>query len=290
MKYELVKFVNDNLELEINISPKEETIWMNKEQIALLFNRDRTVISRHIKNLFNDGELIEKQVCAKNARTGPDGKNYLVDYYNLDVVIAVGYRVKSPNATVFRKWATNVLKEYLLRGYVIDEKRTLVTNENYINLINKVDSLEDRIRKIEDESIYFPKNLIIEENELFDAYIALSNIISSANQTIVLIDPYIDNKTLNVLKNKKDKVLVQTITSDKAKISEQDIKLFNTKYGGLSICFNNDYHDRYLIIDNLIFYHLGTSVNYLGNKFSQIDKIEDEDIKILLRKRIDEQK
>ena len=290
MKYELVKFVNDNLELEINVSPKEDTIWMNKEQIALLFDRDRTVISRHIKNLFNDGELIEKQVCAKNARTGPDGKNYLVDYYNLDVVIAVGYRVKSPNATVFRKWATKVLKEYLLRGYVIDKKRTLVTNENYINLINKVDSLEDRVRKIEDESIYFPKNLVIEQNEVFDAYIALSNIISTANQTIVLIDPYVDNKTLNVLKNKKDEVLVQVITSDKAKISEQDIKLFNTKYGGLSICFNNDYHDRYLIIDNLIFYHLGSSVNYMGNKFSQIDKIEDEDIKILLRKRIDEQK
>ena len=290
MKYELVKFVNDNLELEINVSPKEDTIWMNKEQIALLFDRDRTVISRHIKNLFNDGELIEKQVCAKNARTGPDGKNYLVDYYNLDVVIAVGYRAKSPNATVFRKWATNVLKEYLLRGYVIDKKRTLVTNENYINLINKVDSLEDRVRKIEDESIYFPKNLVIEQNEVFDAYIALSNIISTANQTIVLIDPYVDNKTLNVLKNKKDEVLVQVITSDKAKISEQDIKLFNTKYGGLSICFNNDYHDRYLIIDNLIFYHLGSSVNYMGNKFSQIDKIEDEDIKILLRKRIDEQK
>ena len=290
MKYEIVKFVNDNLELEINISPKEETIWMNKEQIALLFDRDRTVISRHIKNLYNDGELIEKQVCAKNARTGPDGKNYIVDYYNLDVVIAVGYRVKSPNATVFRKWATNVLKEYLLRGYVIDEKRTFVTNENYINLINKVDTLEDRVRKIENESIYFPKNLVIEKNEVFDAYIAISNIISSANQTIVLIDPYVDNKALNVLKNKKDKILVQAITSNKAKISKQDIKLFNTKYGGLSIYFNNDYHDRYLIIDNLVFYHLGSSVNYMGNKFSQIDKIEDEDIKILLRKRINEQK
>lgn len=290
MNYELVKFVNNNLELEISISPKEETVWMSKEQIACLFNRDRTVISRHIKNLFSDGELIEKQVCAKNARTGPDGKNYIVEYYNLDVIIAVGYRVKSPNATVFRKWATNVLKEYLLKGYVINEKRTLVTNENYINLINKVDSLEDRVRKIEDESIYFPKNLVIEKNEVFDAYIAISNIVSSANQTIVLIDPYVDNKTLNVLKNKKDEVLVQVITSGKAKVSEQDINIFNAKNGGLSVYINNDYHDRYLIIDDLVFYHLGSSVNYMGNKFSQIDKVEDEDIKILLRKRIYEQK
>lgn len=290
MNYELVKFVNDNLELEITISPKEETVWMSKEQIACLFDRDRTVISRHIKNLFSDGELIEKQVCAKNARTGPDGKSYMVDYYNLDVVIAVGYRVKSPNATVFRKWATNVLKEYLLKGYVINKKRTLVTNENYINLINKVDSLEDRVRKIEDESIYFPKNLVIEKNEVFDAYITLSNIISSANQTIILIDPYVDNKTLNVLKNKKDDVLVQVITSGKAKVSEQDINVFNTKNGGLSVSFNDDYHDRYLIIDDLVFYHLGSSVNYMGNKFSQIDKVEDDDIKMLLRKRINEQK
>ena len=290
MNYELIKFVNDNLELEITISPKEETVWMSKEQIACLFDRDRTVISRHIKNLFSDGELIEKQVCAKNARTGPDGKSYMVDYYNLDVVIAVGYRVKSPNATVFRKWATNVLKEYLLKGYVINKKRTLVTNENYINLINKVDSLEDRVRKIEDESIYFPKNLVIEKNEVFDAYITLSNIISSANQTIILIDPYVDNKTLNVLKNKKDDVLVQVITSGKAKVSEQDINVFNTKNGGLSVSFNDDYHDRYLIIDDLVFYHLGSSVNYMGNKFSQIDKVEDDDIKMLLRKRINEQK
>ena len=117
MNYELVKFVNDNLELEITISPKEETVWMSKEQIACLFDRDRTVISRHIKNLFSDGELIEKQVCAKNARTGPDGKSYMVDYYNLDVVIAVGYRVKSPNGyrlrTTYNSGSTFTARTYM---------------------------------------------------------------------------------------------------------------------------------------------------------------------------------
>ena len=127
MKYELVKFVNNNLELEVTVSPDEDTVWVTKEQISKLFDRDRTVISRHIKNLFADGELDEKQVSAKNAHTGPDGKTYLVDFYNLDVVIAVGYRVKSPNATIFRKWTARVLKEYLFKGYVINEKRTMVT-------------------------------------------------------------------------------------------------------------------------------------------------------------------
>ena len=287
MKYELVKFVNNNLELEVNVSPNEDTVWLSKEDMSLLFNRDRSVISRHIKNIFESNELEEKSNVHFLHIAHSDKP---VPYYSLDVVISVGYRVKSSNGIIFRKWANSVLKEYLLKGYVINKKRTLVTNENYINLVNKVDSLEDRVRRIEDESVYFPKNLVIEQNEVFDAYIALSNIISSANQTIVLIDPYVDNKTLNVLKNKKDKAFVQAITSDKAKISEQDIKLFNTRYGGLSVYFNNDYHDRYLIIDDLVFYHLGSSVNYIGNKFSQIDKIEDEDIKILLRKRIDEQK
>ena len=120
MKYEVVKFINNNLELEVNVSPDEDTIWLTKEQISELFDRDRTVISRHIKNLFADGELDEKQVSAKNAHTASDGKTYLVDFYNLDAVIAVGYRVQSPNASIFRRWATNTLKEYLLKGYVIN--------------------------------------------------------------------------------------------------------------------------------------------------------------------------
>ena len=290
MKYEVVKFVNNNLELEVNVSPDEDTVWVTKEQISRLFDRDRTVISRHIKNLFADGELDEKQVSAKNAHTGPDGKTYLVDFYNLDVVIAVGYRVKSPNATIFRKWAARVLKEYLFKGYVINEERTMVTNENYINLINRVDSLNNRLEKLENENLYFPKSILIEENKPFEALVIISDLISRAQKSIVLIDPYSDIKTLNVLKNKIDGVSISMFTSDKTKLSQSDIEMFNEKYGGLSLFINNSYHDRYLILDDFVFYHLGSSINYLGNKFAQIDKIEDEDVKELLRKRIDEQK
>ena len=290
MKYELVKFVNNGFELEVNVSPEEDTVWLNKEDISILFGRDRTVISRHIKNLFVDGELDEKRVSAKNAHTGPDGKTYLVDYYNLDVVIAVGYRVKSSNATIFRKWASNVLKEYLLKGYVINGNRTLVTDENYINLINKVEKIDNRLTNLENESLFFPKTIVIYENELFDSVAIISDIISRAKNSIVLIDPYVDIKTLNVLKNKDDSVSISLFTSDKNKLSQMDIDLFNDKYGGLSVFTDNKYHDRYLMVDDLIFYHLGSSINYLGNKFAQIDKIEDDDLKELLRKRINEQK
>ena len=289
MEYEVVKFINNNLELEVSVSPDQETVWLTKEQMSLLFDRDRTVISKHIKNIFKEGELDENISCAKNARQVGDQIHHTV-FYNLDVVISVGYRVKSTNGVLFRKWAADVLKEYLLKGYVINKKRTMVTNENYINLINRVDSLNNRLEKLENENLYFPKSILIEENKPFEALVIISDLISRAQKSIMLIDPYSDIKTLNVLKNKIDGVSISMFTSDKTKLSQADIEMFNEKYGGLSFSINNSYHDRYLIIDDLIFYHLGSSINYLGNKFAQIDKIEDEDLKDLLRKRINEQK
>ena len=404
MKYELVKFVNNNLELEVNVSPDEETVWLSLADLCVLFSRDKSVISRHIKNIFKDGELDEKQVVAKNATTGPDGKTYNItfynldviisiayrvksqignifkkwakdtlnrlnnsknesniivfnnndisldvkimpddetvyltkdqmsilfgrtrsvisrhinniflegeldrdsscaknahevnrqtyytEYFNLDVIISVGYRVKSPNGVIFRKWALSILKEYLLKGYVIDGNRSLITNENYINLINKVDSLDYRLKQLEDESIFFPKNVIIYEDQIFDALTIIGDFISKAMKSIVLIDPYTDLLTLDILSNKKENVILTIITSGKTKISQRTIDIFNEKYGGLSFKTNNSYHDRYLVIDDEVFYHLGSSINYLGKRFSQIDKIVEEDVKELLRKRINEQ-
>ena len=291
MKYELVKFVNNDLELEVSVSPDQETVWLTKDQISSLFDRDRTVISRHIKNLFSDGELDEKQVSAKNAHTGPDGKTYIVDFYNLDVVIAVGYRVKSPNASLFRKWAANVLREYLVKGYIINSNRALVTNENYINLINKVDSIDKRVSKIEADNKHMAiDDKLIYDGDVFDALVLINEIVSCSNISIVLFDPYADVKTLNAFKNKNDNVSLLLITSSKNKLSQIDIDAFNEECGGLTVKNDDRHHDRYLIIDDYLFYHLGSSVNYLGKKLSQITKIEDEDIKNLLRKRINEQK
>ena len=165
----------------------------------------------------------------------------------------------------------------------------MVTNENYINLINRVDSLNNRLEKLENENLFFPKSFLFEENKLFEALVILQDLMSRAKKSIFLIDSYTDDKTLNIIKNKQDNVNATIITSDKTKLSQMDIDFFNNKYGGLTLIIRNDYHDRYLIIDESVFYHLGSSINYLGNKFAQIDKIEDEDIKELLRKRIHEQ-
>ena len=150
-KYELVKYVDGEFELEINVSPKEETIWMTLDQIAILFNRDKSVISRHIKKIFMEKELYENSVVAKNATTANDGKTYMVSYYNLDMIISIGYRVNSIRGVIFRKWANKVLRDYLLKGYVINENRVLVSNENYIKLSNEVASINNRVDKLEDK-------------------------------------------------------------------------------------------------------------------------------------------
>ena len=140
--YEIVKFVDNGFELEVNVSPSEDTVWLSVEQIADLFQRERSVISKHIGNLFRERELERRSVCAKHAHTAPDGKVYQVDYYNLDVIISVGYRVRSSRGIIFRKWAISILRQYMLRGYTVDPARTLVTNENYMNLVNVVNRID----------------------------------------------------------------------------------------------------------------------------------------------------
>ena len=160
-EYQIIEFKDNNIELSVNVSPNEETVWLTKEQMAILLDRDRTVISKHINNIYREGELDKESTCAKNAHMGTLGvQNYIVELYNLDVIISVGYRVKSKNGTIFRKWANPVLKEYLLKGYVI--------NENYFNLINRVDSIDTRLRKIENDEKFVKKDRLIVNGEVFD--------------------------------------------------------------------------------------------------------------------------
>ena len=130
-EYEVVKFKDDEIELEVNVSPKEETIWMTLEQISKLFDRHKSVISRHIKNIFSEQELDKKSTVAFFATVQIEGQRKItryIEYFNLDVILSVGYRVNSKRGTIFRKWANQVLKEYLLKGYVINEKRVTVSN------------------------------------------------------------------------------------------------------------------------------------------------------------------
>ena len=285
-KYEIVKFVDEEVKLDVNISPLEKTIWISIEQMSVLFERDRSVISKHIKNIFLEGELLEDSVCAFFAHTANDGKVYNVKYYNLDVVISVGYRVKSKRGVLFRQWASNIIQDYLIKGYAINEERSLVTNENYVRLINKVESLDERVSNIENnyKPLEFKNSQLFFDGQLYDAYTLIQSLFESANNEIIIIDNYTDRTIIDRLVVKKENVRVIIYTNQQTnKIRESDLIMFNKQYGLLEIINTNKVHDRYIIIDKTKLYHLGHSIKDIGKKISMISESDNNLITELLR-------
>ena len=272
--------------MDVNVSPNEDTVWLTIEQIAFLFNRDRSVVSKHIKNIFQENELLENSVCAFFAHTAVDGKTYNVKFYNLDVIISVGYRVKSQRGVVFRRWANSVLKQYLLNGYVINENRVVVSNENYIELRNEVTSINNRLIKIEDKVFdNYDKNSILFNGQFYDAYTLIQSIFEKANKEIIIIDNYVDRTILDRLVNKKKNVQVIIYThKDKFKLLNKDIEMFNKQYGNLVIKYTDKVHDRYIIIDQEKLFHLGASIKDLGKKIFSISELNKDFVNILLQK------
>ena len=292
--YELIKYVNSNFELDVRISPKENTIWLTLDEMSELFTRDKSVISRHINNIFNDGELDEAGCVAFFAtelnkydpRTGKDRKTIVsIKYYNLDVIISVGYRVNSIVGIQFRKWANSILSEYLLKGYAIDSKRTLITNENYARLINKVESLDERVSVIEKQGkeINVKKGKLFFNGQFYDAYTFIQSLFENANSEIIIINNYIDRSVLDRLIVKKENVKVVIYTNiDKSRLIDYDIDNYNKQYGNLELFDTKTIHDRYIIIDKERIFHLGYSIKDLGKKVFSISESDKELIKELL--------
>ena len=195
-KYEIVKFVDNGFELEVNVSPKEETVWLNQEQLCLLFDVDLSRISRHINAIYNSKELEPKGTLAENAIVQKEGTRFVtrtIKMYNLDMIIAVGYRVNSKRGTIFRQWANRVLKQYMLKGFAIDSSRVLVTQENYldlVNVVNRIDSTQSelvaRVEKLENK---YPElnEKVLWDGHVWDAVSCLENLISKAEKSIVLM-------------------------------------------------------------------------------------------------------
>jgi len=198
--------------VELSTTVENETVWLSQGQLCELFDRDKSVVSRHIRNIFKDGELDEVSVVAKNATTASDGKTYQIDYYNLDVIISVGYRVNSKKATQFRIWATSVLKQHLLKGYTLDQKRLDVLEEKQLLTDKKLDVV---LNAIEDKSLK-PKQGIFYDGQVFDAYVFVLDLIKSAKESVVLIDNYVDESVLTLFsKNQSIDVTIYTINISK---------------------------------------------------------------------------
>jgi len=275
MKNEIILYSPNELNEHIEVRVDEETVWLNRHQIALLFGRDIKTIGKHINNVFSEGELEEKVVVANFATTTQHGaikgktQTINVEYYNLDVIISVGYRVKSKQGTQFRIWANKILKDYLLKGYAINNRMNRL-EDDVATLKNKVSEIDLQINTnlVPTQGIFF-------DGQIFDAYVFVDNIIKSANKSIVLIDNYIDESVLKMFSEKSEDVKVVILTKEiKPKLSLA-IEKFNEQYKNTIAKIFNLSHDRFLIIDNKEIYHLGASLKDLGRKWFAFQKMED---------------
>lgn len=261
---------SENIRIEVRLV--DETVWLTQQQMAELFNKDRTDIGRHIRNIYKEGELEKNITCAKFAHMGTEGdQKYEYTAYNLDVIISVGYRVKSKRGTKFRQWANKVLKEYLLRGYAINSRIVALERHAAIQ--------DDAIHKLQDTVDFFvhtslpPVEGIFYDGQVFDAYTFAADLIRSAQNQIILIDNYVDDSVLKTLTKRKEGVSATIITRKISETLQVDLERHNRQYSPVDISTSNRYHDRFLIVDNTV-YHLGASLKDLGKKLFAFNRME----------------
>lgn len=265
---EIILYQPDStVQLEVRL--EQETVWLSQVQMAQLFQRDRTVIGRHIKNIFKEGELNPSVVCAKFAHTTQHGaiqdkwQNSEIVMYNLDVIISVGYRVKSLRGTQFRIWATQTLKSYLLHGYAVTQR---------------IENLERRVEEHDRQIGFFvrtslpPVEGVFYDGQIFDAYVFTANLIKSAEISIVLIDNYVDESVLTMLSKRAAGVSARVITRRIPEALQLDLTKHNQQYAPIVIEESPRYHDRFLIVDHTV-YHLGASLKDLGKKLFAFTKM-----------------
>ena len=270
MKDEIVLYQpNDQLSIEVKL--ENETVWLTQQQMATLFNTTRNNITLHIGNIFKEGELDKDSVCKESLLTAADGKVYKTNFYNLDVIISVGYRVKSIVGTRFRQWANRVIKDYMLKGYAVNQR--LLAMEERID--KKFHAIENTLADHQEKIDFFvrtnvpPVEQVFFEGEFFAARVLLENLIKTAKKRVIIIDAYIDAATFEMLDVRAEGVTAD-IYSDSEYKSLRDAH--NTSKGVQSVNTHKwltPSHDRWLIIDDRL-YHCGHSLKDMGKKLSAI--------------------
>ena len=273
---QIVVYQTADNQTQIEVHMENETVWLTQAQMAELFQKDRTVISRHIRNVFNEGELEEQSTCAKFAHMGHDGlQQYETVMYNLDVIISVGYRVKSQRGTAFRIWATKVLKEYMLRGYAINQR--LLAMEEHMD--KRIGRIENTLASHQEKIDFFvrtslpPHQGIFYDGQIFDAYTFINDRIREATTHIILIDNYIDDSVLTMLAKRADKVAATIYTNHISRQLSLDLQKHNAQYPPIEVTAFDRSHDRFLCIDETV-YHLGASIKDLGKKWFAFNRME----------------
>ena len=255
---------NETIKLEVRL--EEESVWLTQLQMAELFQTTKQNISLHINKIFKEGELNPLSVVKDCLTTAADGKNYRTKYFNLDVIISVGYRVKSLRGTQFRQWANQVLKDYLLKGYSINHRLQALER-----------TVADHSQKIDFfvRTALPPIEGVFYNGQIFDAYKFATDLIKSAKHSLVLIDNYVDETTLLMLSKRESGVSATIYTS---KISHQlqlDMERHNAQYPPVQVHTYKDSHDRFLLIDDKDVYHIGASIKDLGKKMFAFSKMNE---------------
>ncbi len=265
---------DDSISIEVRIN--QDTVWLNRQQLAMLFDRDVKTIGKHINNALKE-ELSDVATIAKFATVQVEGSrivNRTMEYYNLDMVLSVGYRVKSDRGIKYRRWANRVLKEFLLKGYTIN---------------SRLDNLEQRVSKTEEKIDFFvrtslpPQQGIFFDGQVFDAYQFVSDLIRKAQKAIVLIDNYVDDTVLTILDKRSEGVSATIYTQRINQQLQLDLDKHNEQYALISVVQFNKAHDRFLLIDNEV-YHIGASIKDLGKKWFAFTLMKDITAKELIEK------
>lgn len=280
MKNEIVLYRPDEIAEHIEVRIDEETVWLSQQQMATLFNQTKQNISLHINNCFRENELDRQSTVKQSLTVQKEGNRSVqrkIEYFNLDVIISVGYRVKSKQGTQFRIWANRVLKDYLLKGYAINNRMNRL-EENVEALKTKVGEIDLQINThlIPTQGVFF-------DGQVFDAYELASKIIRTAKQNIILIDNYIDENTLTHLAKKKKGVSVLLLSKSSGKQLKLDVQKANEQYGGFELKLFAKSHDRFLIIDGIEVYHLGASLKDLGKKWFAFSKMDKSSVESIIR-------
>ncbi len=258
--------------ISLDVRLENETVWLTQSQIALLFGTQRPSVTKHLSNIYSSGELEEKDTCSILEHMGNDGKQrYVTKYYNLDAILSVGYRVNSKNAVQFRRWATSVLKDYLLKGYAFNNRMNVIEKR-----LNEQDLQLERIGK---KVVFFVKTSlppvegVFFDGEIFDAYVFVCDLVKRAKQSIVLIDNYIDETVLSLLDKRAKGVTAIVYTASVGSQLQLDIARHNAQYAPVDVRVYGKAHDRFLCIDDVV-YHVGASIKDLGKKWFAFSKME----------------
>ena len=253
--------------VQLDVQLADETVWLTQKQMAWLFDTKPQNITIHIGNIYKEEELEQDATCKDFLQVQTEGGRTvrrMAKFYNLDVIISVGYRVKSRRGTQFRQWANRILKEYLLKGYSVN---------------NRLERLEQRVSKTEEKIDFFvrtalpPVEVVFYNGQIFDAYVFATDLIKSAKISITLIDNYIDESVLMMLAKRDKNVKASILTGSVSKTLQLDIDKHNSQYPPITVETIKNNHDRFLIIDKEV-YHIGASLKDLGKKLFAFSKLE----------------